>query len=59
LGPSDHSFSLQNVYFGYKLQTKQFKNLEVFANGRNVWQNKKSDITDNRRFYGIGFKLGL
>lgn len=58
-GQNAHSFSLQNIYFGYKLQTKQFKNLEVFANGRNVWQNKKSDITDNRRFYGVGFKLGL
>ncbi|UOE50248.1 hypothetical protein MTO98_04075 [Mucilaginibacter sp. SMC90] len=53
------SFSLQNIYFGYNLKTKQFKNLEVFANGRNIWQNKKSDITDNRRFYGLGFKLGL
>ncbi|QEM12553.1 hypothetical protein [Mucilaginibacter rubeus] len=59
LGPSDHSFSLQNVYFGYKLQINRFKNFEVFANGRNIWQNKKSEITDNRRFYGLGFKLGL
>jgi hypothetical protein len=54
-----NAFSLQNIYFGYKLKTKQFKNLEVFANGRNIWQNKTSNITDNRRFYGLGFKLGL
>jgi hypothetical protein len=59
LGPSDHSFSLQNVYFGYKLQINRLKKFEIFANGRNIWQNKKSDITDNRRFYGLGFKLGL
>lgn len=58
-GQNAHSFSLQNIYFGYRVKTKEFKNLEVFANGRNVWQNKKSDITDNRRFYGLGFKLGF
>ncbi|MDB5147692.1 MAG: hypothetical protein JWQ57_1712, partial [Mucilaginibacter sp.] len=56
---SKHSFALQNIYFGYKIKTTQFKNLEVFANGQNIWQNKTSNITDNRRFYGIGFKLGL
>ncbi|MEO3405389.1 hypothetical protein AAFN85_15875 [Mucilaginibacter sp. CAU 1740] len=54
-----NSFSLQNIYFGYRLKNHLFKNLELFANGRNVWQNKKSNITDNRRFYGLGFKLGL
>ncbi|MEN0056348.1 MAG: hypothetical protein AAGC65_21900 [Mucilaginibacter sp.] len=52
-----HSFSLQNLYFGYRLKATHFKNTEIFASGRNVWQNKKSDITDNRKFYGIGFKL--
>jgi hypothetical protein len=31
----------------------------VFANGRNILQNNSSVITDNRRFYGLGFKLGL
>ncbi|MFC0515806.1 hypothetical protein ACFFGT_16410 [Mucilaginibacter angelicae] len=56
---SKHSFALQNIYFGYNIKTTQFKNLEVFANGRNIWQNKTSNITDNRRFYGLGFKLGL
>jgi len=59
LGSNKQSFSLQNIYFGYSLKTKQFKNLEVFANGQNIWQNKTSNITDNRRFYGLGFKLGL
>jgi hypothetical protein len=59
LGSNKQSFSLQNIYFGYSLKTKQFKNLELFANGQNIWQNKTSNITDNRRFYGLGFKLGL
>ncbi|PWK74217.1 hypothetical protein LX99_04018 [Mucilaginibacter oryzae] len=59
IGQGANSFSLQNVYFGCKLKTHQFKNMEVFADGRNLWQNKKSIITDNRRFYGLGFKLGL
>lgn len=53
------SFSLQNLYAGYLIKIDKFTNLEVFANGRNVWQNKKSTITDERRFYGLGFKLGL
>ncbi|WP_413669787.1 hypothetical protein ACEN9X_07530 [Mucilaginibacter sp. Mucisp86] len=58
-GSNKQSFSLQNIYFGYNLKTKQFKNLEIFANGQNIWQNKTSNITDNRKFYGLGFKLGL
>jgi len=54
-----NSFSLQNIYAGVRIKTASLRNLEIFANGRNVFQNKASDITDNRKFYGLGFKLGL
>ncbi len=56
---NNYSFSLQNIYLGYRIKTTALKNLEVFANGRNVWQNTKSLITNNRVYYGAGFKLGL
>jgi len=54
-----NSFDLKNIYVGYQLAPKNTKGLEVFVNARNIVQNKQSDITDNRRFYGLGFKLGL
>jgi len=54
-----NSFDVQYVYAGCKLNVGKLKNFEVFANARNLFQNPASDITDNRRFYGLGFKLGL
>ncbi|MDB5135447.1 MAG: hypothetical protein JWP37_2050 [Mucilaginibacter sp.] len=54
-----NSFSLQNLYAGTKIKITHLKYAEVFASARNISQNKSSDITDNRRFYGLGFKLGL
>jgi hypothetical protein len=54
-----NSFSLQNLYAGTKIKITHLKYAEVFASARNIIQNKSSDITDNRRFYGLGFKLGL
>jgi hypothetical protein len=54
-----NSFDIQNLYAGYNLNILKGKNLEVFANARNLFQNPQSDITDNRKFYGFGFKLGL
>ena len=60
IAPSNiNSFSLQNVYVGTQLKITRVKYAEVFANGRNILQNKTSDITDNRRFFGFGFKVGL
>jgi hypothetical protein len=56
---NNYSFSLQNIYVGYRVKTTALKNLEVFANGRNVLQNDKSLITNNRVYYGAGFKLAL
>jgi hypothetical protein len=54
-----NSFSLQNLYVGYRLKIKGLKNPEVFANARNIFQNKKADITDNRKYYGLGINLSL
>jgi hypothetical protein len=54
-----NSFSLQNLYVGYTIKTAYFKDLELFANGRNIFQNQKEDITDSRKYYGLGFRLSL
>jgi len=54
-----NAFSLQNLYAGYRIKAAGLKNLEVFANGRNLLQNKKGDITDNSKYYGLGFRLSL
>lgn len=54
-----NSLVLQNLYAGYSLPLKGTKGLEVFASTRNLVQNAKSDITDNRKFYGLGFKVAL
>ena len=54
-----NSFSLQNLYAGYHLKIKGLKSPEVFANARNIFQNKKEDITDDRKYIGLGFKLSL
>jgi hypothetical protein len=53
-----NSFSLQNVYVGYNLKFNENK-LALFANARNLYQNERSTITDNRMYYGLGFKLEL
>ena len=54
-----NSFSLQNLYVGYTIKTAHSNDLELFANGRNIFQNQKEDITDSRKYYGLGFRLSL
>jgi len=54
-----NSFVLQNAYISYHIKTKAVKALEVYANTRNLVQNSGSTITDNRKFYGLGFKAGF
>jgi len=56
---NNNSFSLQNLYAGKQIRIPHLKYAEAFLNGRNILQNKSSDITDNRRFFGAGFKVGL
>jgi hypothetical protein len=57
--PHVNSVSLQSLYFGTRLKINQTKYAELFVNTRNILQNNSSDITDNRRFYGLGFKVDL
>jgi len=54
-----NSFSLQNLYVGTRVKINHLKYAEIYLNTRNILQNKASDITDERRFYGFGFKLNL
>lgn len=54
-----NSFSLQNLYAGTRLKINKLNYAEIYINSRNILQNKNSDITDNRRFIGLGFKAGL
>jgi hypothetical protein len=55
--PGINSVSLQSLYFGSQVKIRKLKYAEVFANFRNIAQNNSGDITDTRRFYGLGFKL--
>ncbi|MGZ3999326.1 MAG: hypothetical protein ACXVIY_01795 [Mucilaginibacter sp.] len=54
-----NSFSLQNLYIGERVKINHLKYAEIYLNTRNILQNNSSDITDERRFYGFGFKLNL
>lgn len=54
-----NSFSLQNLYAGYRLKIKGLKDPEIFANARNIFQNRKEDITNGRKYYGVGLNFGL
>lgn len=53
------SFSLQDIYLGSEIRINHLKHAELFFNTRNMWQNASSNITDNRRFYGLGMKVNL
>ncbi len=60
VAPSNNtSLTLQNAYIGVRVAIPYMKYAEIYASGRNILQNGSSDITDNRRFYGGGVKLGL
>lgn len=54
-----NSFAIQNFYIGTKFKVQKLKYAEVYFNSHNIVQNYYSDITDLRRFYGLGFKLDL
>jgi len=55
--PGVNSVSLQSLYFGSQVKIRDLRYAEVFANFRNIAQNNSGDITDNRRFYGLGIKV--
>ncbi len=60
IAPSaNDSFTLQNTYFGVRINIPHMKFVELYANGRNIWQNNSANIADGRRFFGGGFKAGF
>jgi hypothetical protein len=58
-GNNYYSINLQNIYAGYSFKAYGLKNIEIYANSRNMLMTNASTITDNRRFYGLGFKAEL
>ncbi|HYG40981.1 MAG TPA: hypothetical protein VD908_20290 [Cytophagales bacterium] len=48
------SFVLQNLYLAYS-----YKNIEFYLSTRNIAESAESNLTDHRKFYGLGFKVGL
>jgi hypothetical protein len=63
---SSHVLNLQSAYIGYQLKLFSWvKSLDVFVNGRNLWQKSSESPSylhysaNDSRFYGGGFKLGL
>ncbi|MFD2874305.1 hypothetical protein ACFS5N_17620 [Mucilaginibacter ximonensis] len=59
LNGKDNIFDLQNIDLGYKIPVKAVKSLEVYVNARNLLQSDYSKYTENRRYVGGGFKVGL
>jgi hypothetical protein len=54
-----NGISLQNLSVGYRMNVHRFQQFEVYAGARNLFENKKSFITDSRRFYGGGVRVIL
>jgi hypothetical protein len=54
-----NSLLLQYIYAGYYIHSSKAKTIEIFLDSRNLFHNSKSDLTDGRRYYGIGGKIGL
>lgn len=54
-----NSILLQYVYAGYRLKLAKGNPLEIYIDSRNLLQGSKSDLTDRRRYVGVGGKLGL
>lgn len=54
-----HAFNLQNLYYGKRFKVSGNKTLEVFANMRSMIEDRSPTLLDYRKYYGLGFKLGL
>lgn len=57
--PYYNAFNLQNIYAGFKFNLPGTKNLEVFANARSIAEDRSPTLLDTRKYYGLGFKLGI
>lgn len=62
-GPSTYyranTFLLQNVYVGYRLHLPGKTGLEIYADSRGLVRNDKSNVLDQRRYYGLGGKITI
>jgi len=56
---NNNSFTIQNTFFGVRFKVRYLAFMELYVNARNIAQNQSSTITDNRRYYGLGFKAGI
>lgn len=54
-----NAVSLSNVYVGYQLNLKGTNGLELYADCRNLAQDKDFKITGTRKYYGLGVKTNL
>ena len=57
--PNVNLFSLQSLYVGTQLKITHTNYAEVFINTRTLLENNPAYFADNRRFYGLGFKVSL
>ena len=54
-----NSVVLQNLSLGYRIPSSRFQGLEVYLNSRNLLANKKQNITDGRKYFGLGLKAAI
>jgi hypothetical protein len=68
-----NAFQLHDLYFGLRLPMHRagkvvsgpyngkvgLSSLELYLDSRNLWQSQYSDLSDYRRTFGIGAKLGI
>jgi hypothetical protein len=54
-----NSAATPNVYLAYRLHFGRATVLELFVDSRDLIQSANSDVTDPRRYYTVGGKLGL
>lgn len=57
--PYYHAFNLQNLYAGFRVNINGIKNLEIYANARSMAEDQSPTLLDSRKYYGLGFKLGM
>lgn len=54
-----NSLLLQQLYIGYRVNLPKVKALEIYASTRNLVQPAKSQLSDYRRYYGLGVNMSL
>ena len=52
-------FEVQNVFISYKLHLQRMAGLEIYADSRGPLRSDKSNVLDQRRYYGVGGKITI